>query len=46
MNTTKLVALLVAVALTAAQVLVLNYDAQQRLAVDQAAAASVRTMQR
>jgi hypothetical protein len=45
MNTIKLVALAAAVALTAAQVLVLNYDAQQRLAVYQAAAANVRTAQ-
>ena len=40
MNTTKIVALLAALLLTAAEYLVLNYDAQQRVAHYRSAAAS------
>jgi len=44
-NTTKFVAMLAAVLLTAAEFLVLNYDAQQRV-VDYRAAASALAQQR
>jgi hypothetical protein len=40
MNTTKIVALLAALLLTAAEYLVLDYDAQQRVAHYQSVAAS------
>lgn len=40
MNTTKVVALLAALLLTAAEYLVLDYDAQQRVAHYQSTAAS------
>jgi hypothetical protein len=40
MNTTKLVALLAALLLTAAEYLVLDYDAQQRVTQYQSAAAN------
>jgi hypothetical protein len=40
MNTTKIVALLAALLLTAAEYLVLSYDAQQRVASYQSVAAS------
>lgn len=36
MNTTKIVAMLAAVLLTTAEFLVLDYDAQQRVAADRA----------